>query len=481
MTDRVQLAHDGGREDTRSARLFRDEPAVKTNRPWDDDKLERQVAANTLANLVKNQKGPFVVSLDGKWGTGKTFFLKRWKQQLENDGIRCVYFNAWRDDFFEDPLVPFLAEIMRTTQDFGIRRRVSESFRDLAYRNVQSLTSRYTGVNLPELGDDIVRTYDCQTKTRSRLREALIDLVKSLQSKPLVVIIDELDRCRPDFAIATLERTKHILSIPGLVFVYGINRRELCKSVASLYGNINADVYVRRFFDIVFPLPAVNSHEYCTYLTEQYEIPTNVNASGSRDGTSLVTEVPAILSTLDGLSLRDIEQCIRIVAFVASNLEQGNYPLDYQTIVAVAVIRLMNNDLYQRFARGEHVAGQMIDYFQQSTIAGPSWSQPIDFPWHGRVDSTVAGSSWLSSVQGPLYALCDEQVPDGRMSAYDELKELMDAEHTGKQVPEPTLLAGYTRSMPPELFDVLVKDIESWRSKRWHSTLGSLMELAAKN
>ena len=215
------------REDIRSAQLTREEPRIDDKEPWKDDKLQRRRAADALANLVKAQRGPFVISLDGEWGTGKTFFLKRWKQQLENDKMRVIYFNAWQDDFFGDPLVPMLGQIMNTVEDADIRKRISESVTCLAYRNVQGLANKFTGATLPDFGDNVLKAYERQNESKNRLRKALDKMTKLTKPQsPLVFIVDELDRCRPDFAIATLERMKHVLDIPGLVFVYGVIVRE---------------------------------------------------------------------------------------------------------------------------------------------------------------------------------------------------------------------------------------------------------------
>ena len=83
----------------------------------------------------------------------------------------------------------------------------------------------------------------------------------------MVFIIDELDRCRPTFAIELLERVKHIFDVPNLVFAFGINRDELCSSLQSIYGNIDADVYLRRFFDMEFTLPQTQTQRsFARYL-----------------------------------------------------------------------------------------------------------------------------------------------------------------------------------------------------------------------
>ena len=88
----------------------------------------------------------------------------------------------------------------------------------------------------------------------------------------MVFIIDELDRCRPTFAIELLERVKHIFDIPNMVFVLGINRDEICKSFQSIYGDIDATVYLQRFFDMEFTLPEVDSATFGSHLMRKYEL-----------------------------------------------------------------------------------------------------------------------------------------------------------------------------------------------------------------
>ena len=82
-----------------SLRLKLPEPEIQGENPWADDSLKRSDVAEKLTKLISGQSDPFVISLHGHWGTGKTFLLKRWQKQLENDGFRAIYFNAWEDDF----------------------------------------------------------------------------------------------------------------------------------------------------------------------------------------------------------------------------------------------------------------------------------------------------------------------------------------------------------------------------------------------
>ena len=87
------------------------EPDVDPDEPWSDDVLDREKIAGRLTSIIKDQDAPFVISLDGRWGTGKTFLLKRWRQALQNDGFQAIYFNAWEDDFCDDPLLAVIGQL----------------------------------------------------------------------------------------------------------------------------------------------------------------------------------------------------------------------------------------------------------------------------------------------------------------------------------------------------------------------------------
>ena len=87
------------------------EPKVDPDEPWGDDVLDREEIATRLTSIVRGQEAPFVISLDGRWGTGKTFLLDRWAHDLRNKGFEAIYFNAWEDDFNDDPLLAIVGQL----------------------------------------------------------------------------------------------------------------------------------------------------------------------------------------------------------------------------------------------------------------------------------------------------------------------------------------------------------------------------------
>lgn len=375
--------------------LTRQEPEVEAlgdQEEWffDHDKLGRYKFAASLAEeIVANvREVPLAISLDGEWGTGKTFFLRRWGKYLERQGIRATYYNAWSDDDSSgDPLVPLLEQVRRcvchfderlTKDDDGLAEKAKELkrlSRKLAKYELRSASIGFTlGLHLNvtwgrKWSNDTIRR-----DTRDDMTRTLGEITSMSGSAPFVLIIDELDRCRPDYAIRVLERIKHLLVVPRMVFVYGINRRELRKSIASLYGDIDADGYIRRFFDMEFTLPPGDSKKiknYVEWLLTKYRIAESADITGEdfKKGARwcLTTPIRSLF-----LSLRDVEHCIRIAALVANRWELKHIsiidqdgvslPNLYAAIFAIIVGRLKNENLYRRFCRGEDVVEEMLEF-----------------------------------------------------------------------------------------------------------------------
>ena len=94
-----------------------DEPQVSQADPWADDALGRDQIAQRLTNLIAPQSAPFTISIHGNWGTGKTFLLKRWEAQFENDYFETIYFNASEDVSSNDPLLAILRKTVRAFQE----------------------------------------------------------------------------------------------------------------------------------------------------------------------------------------------------------------------------------------------------------------------------------------------------------------------------------------------------------------------------
>ena len=357
-----------------------DEPEVDSENPWRDDVLERKEIADRLTSIIRGQEAPFVISIDGRWGTGKTFLLKRWQQDLENQGWQAIYYNAWEDDFARDPLLAIIAQFSEHLgESFGKRvSKLVEVAGPLLYYGASLATLVGVEIALPPIpigsegpGSEKLDDYQKKRAAKDDLRESLERLaaeVRKETGQPLVFIIDELDRCRPTFAIELLERVKHIFDVPNIVFAFGINREELVKSVASIYGEIDAGTYLRRFFDTELVLPAPEPAQFCRHLLRRYRLDAffsdlSKNQSDDSDFTEfwrLSETLPFILGTM-GLSLRDMDSCVRLLSLAARDAQPGQplYPELFSVLIA---LKITNQELYRRFVDGTARGADVINY-----------------------------------------------------------------------------------------------------------------------
>ena len=355
---------------------------VSPEEPWDDDALGREEIATRLTNLIRSQSAPFVISIDGYWGTGKTFLLRRWQKALEKEGFRAIYFNAWEDDFCDDPLVAILGQLSEYFEESPLQslaNKVVEVGIPLLKQNIRGVLENKTGITLElkedkKNGQDALKSYRFQRATKDELKNRLSEMsakVREETGHPMVFIIDELDRCRPTFAIELLERVKHIFDVPNLVFVFGINREELCSSLQSVYGTIDASIYLRRFFDMEFTLPAVDAEKFGRHLMQQFELDKFFEAFSKAAGVAehhrefygLFNNYPEIWSRL-GLSLRDIDYCVRLIALVARNLEPRN-PMYHQLLGLLVSLKLKSPDLYRQYMQGSCLGSEIMDYLDE--------------------------------------------------------------------------------------------------------------------
>ncbi len=157
------------------------EQDVSPIQPWQDDELGRQQIAERLTNLIRNQKEPFIISIDGQWGTGKTFLLKRWQKELERDHFRAIYFNAWEDDFCDDPLLSIIGQLSEQFKEGKLKELAKQAGQiavQLIKKNLIAASSKLTWLDLrfdlrKLKGRDLLEDYLDQRKTRDRLKEQL--------------------------------------------------------------------------------------------------------------------------------------------------------------------------------------------------------------------------------------------------------------------------------------------------------------------
>lgn len=361
-------------------RIQPQEIEVPEDDPFKNDLLGRKEPVEILTHLVGSIEGPCVLAVDAAWGTGKTTFLRIWAQYLKNQDFPVIEFNAWETDFTGDPFVALSSELTDGLSEYTddplpekvaaaknaakevLQRAVPGIIRvaTAGILDVSPLMEKEVGQFLASHAQERLAGYQEARKSVQNFRTVLQDMASTLatanQSRPLVVVIDELDRCRPSYAVELLEVAKHLFSVDHIVFVLAINRSELAHSIRSLYGsNFDGDGYLRRFFDIDFQLPNPGREKFINALLDAIQINQYIKRTQDRQGqldTEDAFNLLRIFLSKSDFSLRIIAQAIHRLGLMLASL-RSDRPSFVIMIVVVLILRMSDSDLLYRFVRGE--------------------------------------------------------------------------------------------------------------------------------
>jgi DNA polymerase III delta prime subunit len=352
-----------------------------------NDSLDRKVIIENLSNLIWSATQSFVISIESPWGTGKTVFVKLWKQYLEKENTPCIYFNAWENDFISDPIIPFISTLdeyvkdeIKNIDDSKIKISLEKAKHLGAYiakksipvilkigtqgllnldtEEVKKILNDEQLKEIPGLmsdfAEDAVNEFSKKKNSINELKKKIKEIADELiienkKKPPLVIFIDELDRCRPDFAILVLERLKHLFSVEGAVFVLSVDRRQLENSVKAIYGTeIDACGYLLRFIDYRFRLPEPNSYiNYFKAMMDKfglYELIKNINSFRLICKVDLIREYFSIFTVIYELSLREQEKF-----FTELNLFLRILPVNHELFEDVIIFFLMTRLKHEAF------------------------------------------------------------------------------------------------------------------------------------
>lgn len=391
--------------------------------------LEDTIARNDdlfyFVRILSGLNSGSAVALNAAWGSGKTFFVKQAKMLIDihnpnsdidieclkhediasikdvynkhNSGtekydmpkMATVYYDAWKYDDTEDPLLSLLYCIMNRFGESVPEDKVAV-IKKFAKQSVSILSSaaRYiTGINVQEIletiknyadaCEDTVKEQKSNESLEKRINSFLNDVVLEDEEK-LIIFIDELDRCNPQYAVKLLERVKHYFNHPKVVFVISYNKSELQHSIKTLYGSeFSADKYLERFFDYEFGLSTIDAGSYLDSL-------------GCSNTVHLNMKAVAKIYSFQMRELCKYYDCVNnatamIKKLISNNIYSQEKSLEFCIIWFLPVIiglRFYNENYYREFIEGkgfkyyeafydlrirnkEHHFGQLISGLEQ--------------------------------------------------------------------------------------------------------------------
>ncbi|MGI9337631.1 MAG: KAP family P-loop NTPase fold protein [Gammaproteobacteria bacterium] len=355
------------------------------DKPFEGDLLKREQEIKDLTPMIHAISSPATMALDAEWGAGKTAFIKMWKAHLNNEAsARAFYFNAWETDFAADPLMPFVETITAQLPQKK-HQKLKDGVKALFPIIVGDLVRKVAGVSSAEFAKNAAENLFAPHSKMDEFKAALGEFVKS-QGKRVVIFVDELDRCRPDYAIKVLERIKHLFGVPGVIFVLATNRAQLCHSVNALYGaNFDADAYLRRFIEFDYAIKAPDTSDFVDARLKGLEIDKFLSGRGedSEIDRRDLHETLTLLAKLHNSSLRDVEQLLMRVVFVLWSLRDDSRTIYrfYPILLAFLVVaRLKMPAHYHKYIHPADNGKEMVTHWrnqlQEAGIdkAGPTAS-----------------------------------------------------------------------------------------------------------
>lgn len=255
-----------------------------------NDLLGREKLAENFLKVILTQNAK-VYSINAPWGAGKTYFLKFLENSCINHNVPFMQYNIWETDYLDNPLKSILNEFLNLVLELECNKYITKEIKELA-KQTKCCTSQFIdfiktfgfhfdwvipshdGTSSLQMGVSKAPSvnydeYDKMKSLKDEIINNLRQIVSSIPSDKIIIGIDELDRCRPDYAIKTLEIIKHFFDIDKLIFVLAVDKEQLKNTVKVLYGmNADTDCYLKKFVDIEYLLPKPDYNNFIKYLVE---------------------------------------------------------------------------------------------------------------------------------------------------------------------------------------------------------------------
>ena len=316
---------------------------------------DRKDVGDKLSKFLEAIEEPLVIALDGSWGCGKTHFLKLWvgsHTESTDAATTVIYFDAFENDYLDDPLISLIDAITDRLKQTGKLEQISKTLKKLApnlarisLRSLVSVASASIVNNADEMmapgsHSDIWQSVEerraAMVQFSCALRNVASPTSEGGEPGRLVLVIDELDRCRPDYALSLLETIKHVFWVDKVHIVLGVNLSELENTVRARYGMaVDATRYLHKFYQAKIPI-----NGDCTYHNVGDELKNYFQYLQTIQDLELgllerpILELAQIAFRSNNLSLRDLQR-ISTRAAIVENVHGNPGPIPNITAILI--------------------------------------------------------------------------------------------------------------------------------------------------
>lgn len=293
------------------------------------DYLQRSEELNSLQEIVESlsrYKRGSTFAVDGPWGSGKSFLLDLFMEKIApiqneetgDDRYFIVRYNSWKYNYYSEPVVPMLSEVVEKFQEklnvlekkgtpsvvIGAVDALKKSLGEYGGKLIESRV----GINPVHMYHDfkgageekIERAYEFDTyrsikKSLNLIRE---QLEKLAERQTIIFIVDELDRCLPEYTVKVLESLHHVFSgVENVITILAIDKLELEHVVRTAYGeSIDVEGYLKKIIDFYLQL---SLGKLADNSLEKYRSYTQLFGGGSEDMEWVQDAVNSVMEDID--------------------------------------------------------------------------------------------------------------------------------------------------------------------------------------
>ena len=311
--------------------------------PLTEDKLKREKFLNDLFRMFENcgnhNGHGLTMVINGKYGSGKSTLLGFIEEQNAVDNkFDIIRYDAWENNFFENPMMPILYTISKLEKTGS---KIKETAKNIVKNIPKAILSTLAGAHSVDLqplfnNENIFDDYDNYKNAITKFKEVL---TSHCANKKTVLLVDELDRCLPEYQIKVLEALYHLLDIPNLIVVIALDKDQLETSIQAKFGaSTNTHGYLAKFIQYEVDLPNNDTYDYIISLmkfkTSYYD----------------EYEVKKKLSDIFKVLNLPLRECILIINELNLICGETQWLYYYPIMVAVLlVLKRTNNTLFKEF------------------------------------------------------------------------------------------------------------------------------------
>lgn len=312
-----------------------------------EDKLQRKEFISDLFNIFDNfgnyDDGGLTIAINGKYGSGKSTLLNFIIEENNNENkYHIVKYDAWQNNIFDNPLIPILYSLNSLNKNSNKIKEFAKNVVKSLPKIIVNTLSNIHGVDLSALvtNENIFDDYKKYTEIIDKYKNNLADFCKE---KKIILLIDELDRCLPQYQIKVLETLYNIFNIPNLILVIALDKSQLEHSIKQIFGNQeNTSGYLSKFIQYEIDLPDNNSNKYLeSLLAFNCEYPE-------------IREICATMFDKANISIRSSLQIVKELNLICNEKRENGQPFNYLFwyplfVCLVLIIKNQNREIYKKY------------------------------------------------------------------------------------------------------------------------------------